>query len=167
MKQWIVISLVSLSLLACEENIQQSKTEQKTQQIKPIEKSVSGGDTTTRMAEPIGKKMNEVTTEAVNQMANQANVLIDSTTESVNQALQQTQLDQTLNDISQKLTQIGNDLGNDLELKEDDINDLAEKLGQLARKAGKSAKTLEKTTQTIGEAIQKGFAEGYNKESSE
>lgn len=95
-----------------------------------------------------------------------AKVMIEQTTNSVNQAIQQhkSQIDQSINDISKTLDHMSNTYENDIKVSDDDIQQLARQLGKLAKQAGEGVRTLEKTTQTLSEAIQQGFNDGYQQQ---
>lgn len=90
---------------------------------------------------------------------------LEQTTEAVTKTLQQqkSQLDQSINDINKTLTEMNSTYEKEFKVNQDQINQLAGQLGALARQAGEGARMLETTTQTLGQAIQQGFEEGYNK----
>ncbi|MBS9778064.1 MAG: hypothetical protein KGV50_04795 [Gammaproteobacteria bacterium] len=85
-------------------------------------------------------------------------------TENITQSLKQhkNEFDKSIKDISSTLTELSDTYESDLKVNEKQINELAGKLGKLAKQAGESARMLEKTTKTLGDAIQEGFNEGYN-----
>ncbi len=107
----------------------------------------------------------QVTQQTVIQPVEQTKQSIQETTQAITNSLQQqkSELDQSLNELSQTLTQLTQDYDKEFKLSEDQVNKLAGQLGKLAKQAGEGARVLETTTQTLGQAIQQGFEEGYNK----
>lgn len=69
--------------------------------------------------------------------------------------------DTSLDELNHAIEEVSKDYDDNLDFSEKNINSLAEKLGKLARQAGEGAKKLEKTGKVLGDAIQKGFEEGY------
>lgn len=79
---------------------------------------------------------------------------------------QVSQLEQSLQEITDTLNHVSEDYEKNYQVDEQKVNQLAKQLGKLARQAGEGARTLEETGKTLGEAIQDGFNEGYQKKSN-
>ncbi|PIE45733.1 MAG: hypothetical protein CSA44_01940 [Gammaproteobacteria bacterium] len=92
---------------------------------------------------------------------------IEKATESMSELLkeQKSQFDQSIKQINESLNQLSSTYEKGYQVDETEIQGLADQLETLARQAGQGAKLLENTTKVLGEAIQKGFEEGYNQSS--
>lgn len=140
MKKTIFIIAVSL-LTACSEDRQADK-------VKATSPEQNNGQT---LAQPNTAQSMEKTADILTGMLTQ----------------QKQTLDQSLTELNQAIEQISEDYENNFSLTEANLTGLAEKLGKLARQAGEGAKTLEKTGKILGQAIQKGFEEGYHQKTPE
>ncbi len=145
MKYLSLISLLALSLLsACSEDTKNKQSGAE----KPALPKQAESQKTTVSSNPLHAKQT-----------------IEQATKAIGDALQQqqNQLDQALDELTVTLDEAGNAYEKSLELNEENVEKLAEKVGKLAYQAGQSARTLEKTGKTLGDAIKKGFNEGYQK----
>ncbi len=152
MKHLSLITLLALSLLsACSEDAkdkQQSADVEKHKSTAALQSAEQTQSQTTISSNPLDAKQT-----------------IEQATKAIGDALQQqqNQLNQALDELTVTLDEAGNAYEKSLELNEENVEKLAEKVGKLAYQAGQSARTLEKTGKTLGEAIKKGFNEGYQK----
>lgn len=143
-----IICALSLALSACSED---SKTD-------------SASQASTAVA-PTPNNLPAVPQDTSQNTLTDGQAIIEQTANSINQAIQHHtgEINQSLGELSQTLSKMSDTYENDYKVDENDISQLAKQLERLARQAGEGARTLEKTTKTIGEAIQKGFEEGYQK----
>lgn len=142
----VSVYALSFTLGACSDEQETSKTEaQKTQAV--VASAKISDSTTDRTADTIAKELG-----------------IDYDSGSLKKLQEQkVNLSKSLDEFSQSLKEMGDIYEQELDISQEKINKVAGQLGKLAKQAGEGARVLETTTQTLGQAIQQGFEEGYNK----